>query len=103
MILTKSYVERELVVDIIEKMKPNFAPLHRRVLDSAIHCIKMYVPEADAQPIIYATWIPASNKPNVFAGMKCSNCKARISYSEYYNGNHNYCYKCGAKMRVALS
>lgn len=46
----------------------------------------------------YGKWIPASNKPGVHAGMKCSLCKARISYSELFNGNHNYCYKCGAKM-----
>ena len=43
-------------------------------------------------------WIPVSTKPGVYAGMKCSLCKARISYSEFYGGNHNYCHKCGAKM-----
>jgi hypothetical protein len=45
-----------------------------------------------------AEWISASTKPGVHAGMKCSNCKARISYSEYFNGQHLYCHKCGAKM-----
>ena len=24
--------------------------------------------------------------------------KAKISYKDYYGGQHNYCYKCGAKM-----
>lgn len=43
-------------------------------------------------------WIPASAKPGVHAGMKCSLCKARISYSEYFNGQHLYCHKCSAKM-----
>lgn len=43
-------------------------------------------------------WIPASTKPGVHAGMKCSLCKARISYSEYFNGQHLYCHKCSAKM-----
>lgn len=43
-------------------------------------------------------WIPASTKPGVHAGMKCSECKARITYSEYYHGQHLYCHKCGAKM-----
>jgi hypothetical protein len=43
-------------------------------------------------------WIPASTKPGVHAGMKCSECKARISYSEHFNGQHLYCHKCGAKM-----
>lgn len=43
-------------------------------------------------------WIPASTKPGANAGMKCSECKARISYSEHFNGQHRYCHKCGAKM-----
>ena len=43
-------------------------------------------------------WISASTKPGVHAGMKCSLCKARISYSEHFNGQHRYCHKCGAKM-----
>ena len=45
-----------------------------------------------------ARWIPVSTKPGVHAGMKCSLCKAKISYKDFYSGNHNYCYKCGAKM-----
>lgn len=43
-------------------------------------------------------WVPASTKPGVHAGMKCSECKARITYSEHFNGQHLYCHKCGAKM-----
>ena len=45
-----------------------------------------------------AEWIPVSTKPGVHAGMKCSLCKAKISYKDFYSGNHNYCHKCGAKM-----
>jgi DNA repair exonuclease SbcCD ATPase subunit len=48
-----------------------------------------------------AKWISASTKPGVHAGMKCSSCGARIKYSEFYNGNHNFCHKCGAKMGVS--
>jgi hypothetical protein len=43
-------------------------------------------------------WVPVSSKPGAHAGMKCSICKAKISYRDYYGGQHNYCYKCGAKM-----
>jgi hypothetical protein len=50
------------------------------------------------EPPRYGRWIPASTKPGVHAGMKCSECKARISYSEHFNGQHLYCHKCGAKM-----
>ena len=45
-------------------------------------------------------WISASTKPGVYAGMKCSECKARITYSEHSNGQHLYCHKCGAKMNI---
>jgi hypothetical protein len=48
--------------------------------------------------VAHGKWLPASDKPGVQIGMKCSLCKARISYSEFYNGNHMYCHKCGAKM-----
>jgi hypothetical protein len=43
-------------------------------------------------------WISASGRPGVNIGMKCSLCKARISYREHFNGQHLYCHKCGAKM-----
>ena len=43
-------------------------------------------------------WISASTKPGVHAGMKCSECKARITYNEHFNGQHLYCHKCGARM-----
>ena len=50
------------------------------------------------EPKKIGKWIPASTKPGVYAGMKCSECKARITYSEHFNGQHLYCHKCGAKM-----
>ena len=53
---------------------------------------------ADCRKIAKAKWIPVSTKPGVYAGMKCSLCKAKISYRDFYSGNHNYCHKCGAKM-----
>lgn len=55
-------------------------------------------PTVDAVEVVHGGWIHASNKPGVWIGMKCSLCGARIRYSEYTNGNHNYCHKCGAKM-----
>lgn len=58
-------------------------------------------PTIDAMEVVRekGEWIPASNKPKVNVGWKCSKCKARITNREYYNGNHNYCHKCGADMR----
>jgi DNA-directed RNA polymerase subunit RPC12/RpoP len=60
-----------------------------------------FIFDAPAEAVVptrYGKWIPASTKPGVHAGMKCSECKARISYSEHFNGQHLYCHKCGAKM-----
>lgn len=55
-------------------------------------------PAQEELPTKTGRWIPVSQKPGVYAGMKCSNCKAKISYKDYYSGQHNYCHRCGAKM-----
>ncbi len=55
-------------------------------------------PVLEELPAVEGKWIPVSQKPGVHAGMKCSICKAKISYKDYYGGQHRYCYKCGAKM-----
>ncbi len=54
--------------------------------------------EEDYRKLKLGKWISASAKPGVQIGMKCSLCGARIKYSEFFNGNHKYCHKCGAKM-----
>lgn len=56
------------------------------------------LPTADVVEVRHGKWISASKKQGVQIGMKCSLCGARIKYSEFFNGNHNYCHKCGAKM-----
>jgi hypothetical protein len=56
------------------------------------------IPTADVVEVRHGKWISASQKKGVNIGMKCSLCGARIKYSEFFNGNHNYCHKCGAKM-----
>ena len=61
--------------------------------------------DCEIQPIANNTetkhgkWVSASNKPGVNIGMKCNICGARIKYSEFFNGNHNFCHKCGVDMR----
>lgn len=56
------------------------------------------LPTADVVEVKHGEWVFASNKPGVNIGYKCSLCGARIKYSEHFNGNHNYCHKCGALM-----
>ena len=53
-------------------------------------------PTIEAKPIVHAYWVDVN--PNLHIGMKCSLCGARIKYSEFFNGNHRYCHKCGAQM-----
>ena len=55
-------------------------------------------PTIEAKPVVHAHWVSASKKQGVNIGMKCSLCGARIKNSEFFNGNHNYCHKCGAQM-----
>lgn len=98
--MSKVYIELEDILKYIEEIKPTFAPLHRAVIDAVVYGIINNVPAAEVDTEVQKTarWIPASTKPGVHAGMKCSNCKARISYSEHFNGQHLYCHKCGAKI-----
>ena len=56
------------------------------------------LPTVDFEEPRVGKWISASTKPGVQIGMKCSLCGARIKYSEFFNGNHRYCHKCGAEM-----
>lgn len=95
--MSKVYLDLEDIVKYVEGIKSEFAPLHRAVIDAVVYGISNNVPAVEVEPKT-AKWIPASTKPGVHAGMKCSNCKARITYSEHFNGQHLYCHKCGAKM-----
>ena len=63
----------------------------------AVNAIKK-IPTIEAKPVVHAHWVSASKKQGVNIGMKCSLCGARIKNSEFFNGNHNYCHKCGAQM-----
>lgn len=45
--------------------------------------------------VIEGAWIPCKNN----SGYKCSKCGARIKNSAFFNGNHNYCPKCGSAMK----
>ena len=56
------------------------------------------MPAADVSKVKHGKWINASTKVGVNVGMKCSVCHSRIKYSEFHNGNHGFCHKCGAIM-----
>lgn len=56
------------------------------------------IPTAAVRPVTHAAWIRCNNG----AGYKCSNCKARVRISEVFNGNHNFCHKCGATMDAKM-
>ena len=91
------YISIEDIQKHRDEIRDNFAPLHRAVIDAFVYSLESIEP-AKVEPVKYGKWMPASTKPGVQVGMKCSECGARIKYSEFFNGNHNYCHKCGAKM-----
>lgn len=84
------YIEREALKRLLID-KYNFFPVFvKNAIEES--------PTADVVEVRHGKWISASKKQGVNIGMKCSLCGARIKYSEFFNGNHNYCHKCGAKM-----
>ena len=77
-------------------------PVTDDLIETGIEMVRARVataPTVDAVEVVHGRWVHASNKPGVWIGMKCSLCGARIKYSEFTNGNHKYCHKCGASMR----
>ena len=91
------YLSIEDIQKYKEEVRDCFAPLHREVITAFVYGL-FQLPPANVEAVRPGKWLPASTKPGVYAGMKCSECKARISYSDYNHGQHLYCHKCGAKM-----
>ena len=93
------YIKKQDALDALYRAQRNttWSMDHVDTMDQMIDYVEK-LPVEDIEPTKYGKWIPASIKPGVHAGMKCSECKARISYSEHFNGQHLYCHKCGAKM-----
>jgi hypothetical protein len=95
--MDRTYISLADIQKYKEEVKDCFAPLHREVINAFVYGLAQLSP-AEITPVNHGKWVSASNKPGVQIGMKCSLCGARIKYSEFFNGNHNYCHKCGAKM-----
>lgn len=93
--INERYISINDIIKCRDNIRETFAPLHNMVIDEFINALK----QLPVIEIRYGEWIPASNKPDVKIGLKCSECGARIRYREC--NQHNYCYKCGAKMRVS--
>ena len=98
----EKYVKLKDINDMLVKMheEPRYQhegeDYHSGVAQVAVMLID--APTVEFEEPKVGKWISASAKPGVQVGMKCSLCGARIKYSEFFNGNHNYCHKCGAKM-----
>lgn len=95
------YIYREKAKELIKNFGKGAIEDGMKTLDPVDDIILLssgvdLIPAADVVEVRHGKWIGASKKANV--GMKCSLCGARIKYSEFFNGNHNYCHKCGAKM-----
>ena len=97
--MTDGYIKKQDALDALYRAQRNttWSMDHVDTMDQMIDYVEK-LPVEDVEPAKYGKWISASTKPGVQIGMKCSLCGARIKYSECFNGNHNYCHKCGAKM-----
>lgn len=81
--------EREKLLECIENLEKQ-----QKVISSKKY-LENYIEEECSKRKL-AEWIETSNKTRL--GKKCSVCHARISYTDFFNGNHLYCHKCGSFM-----
>lgn len=100
--MAKEYIDREVVKNAItadgyEHFSGCLSSSEIRLLELMLDSVSE-IPAEDVTEVVHGRWISASKKQGVNIGMKCSLCGARIKNSEFFNGNHNYCHKCGAKM-----
>lgn len=97
----KEYVERKKVIHLINKVKNNFSPNNRTILDAIIGCINMYVPSADVAPVVHGEWTHRRWTTECDWGcinhrsVICSVCGTEFVDKE----STNYCPECGAKMK----
>lgn len=90
-------VKRAAVIAILEERYRLRTHLHDMAAAQQLKLAKWEIddlPSADVRHVVRGKWI----KCNSGAGYKCSVCKARHSHADVLNGNHNFCYKCGAEM-----
>ena len=93
----KEYIDRDLVIAKIEERARLRCHAHDMISYKYLKLAKWDIediPAADVRPMVRGRWI----KCNRGAGYKCSVCKARVSNADVLNGNHHFCYKCGADM-----
>lgn len=91
------YIEREAYYQQINNLSKGKHGVYCAAINDCMNALDEQ-PAADAVEVRHGKWVSASKKQGVNIGMKCSLCGSRIKYSEFFNGNHNYCHKCGAKM-----
>ena len=101
-------LDKSIVLDIIQKKIRNIQ-MNDYGTDQGITHLYSVMDEIDKLPFVlrqgqdvridiephFAKWMPCKN----LSGYKCSECGARIKNKAKDNGNHNYCYHCGAIMQ----
>ena len=91
--MDKEYIEREVAIQLLEKVKNDFSPTVRPMFDVSKHIISE-VPIADVEPVVHGEWIPIVSyfhgKPD--GRYYCSNCH-KVETTKGI-----YCRLCGARM-----
>lgn len=105
-----NYIKRETVIKHAKKIKNNFAPLHKLVIEAFISSLND-IPNEDVTSIKYGEWEPVEEEAywihnieeSLETGMptkaimpRCSCCKKVFGTIAF---DFKYCPECGAKMK----
>lgn len=92
-------LESRECVHLLCNLDPKWKPMPEvtqediKQLESLIEAFHA-LPSVDVAEVKHGEWLACKNN----SGYKCSLCGARIRNAVRITGNHNWCYKCGAKM-----
>lgn len=122
----KEYIERKEISKLAHKLKSEFAPLHRAVIDAFIYSINNNIPTADVVEVRRGKWVLTVHKASAnyrrYVTASCSECKNEgkeiwsgffpdfpdevaediiLHYAEKVKLKEmgNFCPNCGADMR----
>ena len=92
--MNNDYIKREDISKFANKIKSNFAPLHRPVIDAVVHYMTENIPAADVVPVRHGDW-EEYQIPHIIC---CSECDWGTGVEE--KQQFKFCPNCGAEMTI---
>ena len=94
--MSKEYIEREAVLELMEDIKDNFSPTVRPMFDVFKHIITTK-PAADVKPVVRGRWYDEDSFDAHYQPIyRCSVCNKTVA--DNYISEHKFCLHCGAEM-----